>query len=392
MKTIQLIFLFICQMSCAYAHEWQILIANTTINHIVVNPHNPSTILVGSDDGLFRTQNDGQTWGIIGENIANTVQHLAFNPQNPQMIYAVAGNYVEGIYRSSEIYQSQDVGTTWQKLDKTFIPGIVDLKVNPNNPNILYALTDTGLFYKSINAGKQWGAAINSSGHRAVTNADMMVLHPFNPDIIYVTLLQTPFNPTNVGLFQSVNQGETWSKVDSNNYLFQPMDIERLPVAINPHNPLEFYLGGQGKRTIYKSTDGGITGFEISEDKLPLTIETININPHQPKIVYLGTTAGLYRTINEGKSWQLLVSNAGNKELHIKTIAVNPHDPDTLYIGTVGHGLYQFIVTKKCVANYDTQTTKITIPCLLVNSEAPQFKVELQKIENEALFEVSELK
>ncbi|WP_353572771.1 hypothetical protein [Candidatus Albibeggiatoa sp. nov. BB20] len=394
MKIAQFIYilLFIYQINLVHAHEWQALITDSiSINHIAINPHNPDEILASSDTNLFKTQDGGNTWAtIIEENIIDPIQKIAFNPQNPQIIYIATGNYVDDIYRSSEIYQSQDAGISWQKLEKIFIPGIVDLKVNLNKPNILYVLTITGLFYKSIDAGKSWGEAVNSCGHTAVTSADMMVLHPYNPDIIYVALLQTPFSPTDEGLFQSTNQGDTWKQINGR-YIFQNIDAEYLSIAINPHNPLIFYLGMADNLTIYKSIDGGSTGFEINEDQLQLTTETVQINPHQPEIVYLGTTTGLYRTINGGEAWTLLASNNNGKELHIKTIAIDPFQPNTLYIGTAEQGLYRFTATEKCIANYDSETAKVSIPCMTSNHETLQYQVELQKRKAEPLFEVSQV-
>lgn len=72
------------------------------------------TVLLGyhfleSNPGLYRSTDGGQTWEPLGNDPEEPILYLAVAPDNPQLLYAVS----EG----NSVFQSQDGGKTWQGLN-----------------------------------------------------------------------------------------------------------------------------------------------------------------------------------------------------------------------------------------------------------------------------------
>ena len=109
-------------------------------------------------------------------------------------------------------------------------------------------------------------------------------------------------------------------------------------------------------------------------EKIPVAI-----NPHNPDIMYLGTRTGLYRSNDAGASWSLISNIVEGDELYVQALEFDPQQPERLYIGTLNKGIYQLITDSNCMANYDTATTKLSIPCLRVDNLDPSYKVDLTK-------------
>lgn len=132
------------------------------IGRVIVHPENPDMAWVASigalytpnpDRGIYKTENGGQTWEktlFINENTG--IIDLVIDPSNPERLWASswersrkAYEFVEG-GPGSAIYLSEDGGTTWEKSVKGFPQGDnvgrIGLAVSPQNPDIVYAILD----------------------------------------------------------------------------------------------------------------------------------------------------------------------------------------------------------------------------------------------------------
>ncbi|MEZ5174056.1 MAG: hypothetical protein R2850_11260 [Bacteroidia bacterium] len=115
-----------------------------------MDPSNPDVCLFGAANEIWRTTNGGETWQIAGDqsfqNLNIKIWQFHFNPQNPAIIFAATDL---GLYRSI------DNGINWTQI---FSGECMSVELKPNDPTTVYALrynsvTQIADFYKSTDNG-----------------------------------------------------------------------------------------------------------------------------------------------------------------------------------------------------------------------------------------------
>ncbi|HMD43442.1 MAG TPA: hypothetical protein VKH45_10230 [Candidatus Acidoferrum sp.] len=146
------------------------------------------------------------------------------------------------------------------------------------------------------------------------------------------------------GIWKSVNGGTTYKP------MFDKQTSQSIgAIAIDPQNPKTIWVGtgeawtrnsvsiGDG---IYRSTDGGENwtnlGLKNSE-----RISKIIVDPKDSNVVYAcvpgklwsdGEDRGLYKTINGGKTWNLILKGT-NLSTGCSTLSMDPNNPKILFTG-----------------------------------------------------------
>ena len=94
---------------------------------------------------------------------------------------------------------------------------------------------------------------------------------------------------------------------------------------------------GQG---VWQSPDGGESWKRMTK---PFPQETksraLVLHPTQPHTVYAGADTGLYRSEDNGATWEWLSSADGR--LNIWALAIDPNDTNTIFAGTTPSGMYR---------------------------------------------------
>lgn len=231
---------------------------------------------------------------------------------------------------------------------------IVDMAVDPNQNDTVYAAAATGGVWKSVDAGKTFTAAWDDN------NTQSMGALVAAPDgTLYAGTGEA--NPGGgsivfggTGIYKSTNQGKDWESIG----LTESGAIGR--IAIDPHNPQQIFVAatGQlfnpgGERGLYRTQDGGKTWDLVLEGKNSTTgAVDIAIDPKNPKRIYAamwdhvrypnnrlygGEGSGIYRSTDGGNTWEQLTNGlpASDKDLGRIGIAVSPTQPDRLYAITI---------------------------------------------------------
>jgi photosystem II stability/assembly factor-like uncharacterized protein len=136
-------------------------------NRIVVDPANASRVMVSGPNALYRSDDAGLSFGAVSP--PGPTWTLACG----NALYAGSGSYDTKVFRSS------DFGATWE-LRATGLPTndlIVDLVVDPQNANTLYALLQSGGLYKTTDEGANWGLVNALTG----LNAKKLAIDPAAP-------------------------------------------------------------------------------------------------------------------------------------------------------------------------------------------------------------------
>src|SRR6266404_2340121 len=68
-------------------------------------------------------------------------------------------------------------------------------------------------------------------------------------------------------------------------------------------------------------------------------VGALAINPQNPSTVYAGTSGGIFKSIDAGKSWSAV--NSGLTTFDIANLSIDPQNPGTVYAVTYGSGVFK---------------------------------------------------
>jgi len=292
----------------------------------------------------------GVKWRCIGPSRGGRVVAVAGDPVNTQVFYfgAAAGG----------IWKTVDGGTYWENVSDGFLSSaaVGALQVAPSDPNVIYAGMGESTIridvsygdgvYKSTDAGKTW----TNLGLKETRHISEIRIHPDNPDLVYVAALGHAFGPNKErGVYRSTDGGKSWEQI-----LFRSEQAGAIDLSMDPNNPRILYAsfweayrdfwslnsGGPGS-SIYRSTDGGDTWTELTNKPgLPKgTLGKIGVAAAPAKggrvwAIIEAEEAGLYRSDDSGESW---TRTSGNRDLihrpwYYCHIFADPQHADTVYL------------------------------------------------------------
>jgi PKD repeat protein/photosystem II stability/assembly factor-like uncharacterized protein len=216
------------------------------INCVAFHPTNTSTIFVGAaNGGIWRSYDGGQTWTSNTDALASLgVSDIAFNPKNPNIVYAASGDRDGGDSYAIGILKSTDAGITWNPTGISFNLSqgkmFSRILVHPSYPDTVLVAGTDGI-YKTYNGGLNW--TLKQSG----TIKDME-FKPGDPNIVYAC---------NTTIIRSTNNGESFSAVSG---ISSP---SRIAIAVTPANPNYVYAiagnSSSGLQGIYRSSNSGVS-------------------------------------------------------------------------------------------------------------------------------------
>ena len=138
---------------------------------------------------------------------------------------------------------------------------------------------------------------------------------------------------TNSWLYESMDEGASWHRLAK---LGSADGFVLDSIVVDSADSSTIYVGA------WKDSDGG--GLWISHDRGRTWIEPAPFKgqpvhalaqaPSDPRILYAGTLAGVFRSSDGGATWAQ-ISPPGSHEIHeIESLAVDPDRSDTVYAGT----------------------------------------------------------
>jgi photosystem II stability/assembly factor-like uncharacterized protein len=330
------------------------------------HPSDPDiAFLCAASGGVFKTTDGGANWfPVFDEQSTQSIGDLAFAPSNPDVIYVGTGEANGGsgslTYDANGVYKSIDGGTTWTNIGLEETSMIGRVAVHPTDPEIVLVAamgdmygnnSERGLF-KTTDGGVTWTNVlyVNDS-----TGAVDVVINPQNPDLVFACTWMRTRDPNSKdyagvesGLWKSTDGGETFTRLDQSNGLPSTNNQYSRPgidlCAAQPNVLYCLYLNNEYNfHGIYKSTDDGETWNETNDNSLSQSMGSgqgywygrVKCHPVNPAILYL-IGFDVYKTTNGGASYSLTFADA-HVDQH--EIDFHPEDPATLMLGNDG-GLY----------------------------------------------------
>lgn len=264
------------------------------ISAVAVDPQNRKHLLIGSGGGgLWQSFDAGRSWTAVADELPSlSIGALAFDPSDPDLVYAGTGEGDTRSWLGVGLLRSSDRGTTWELHAETPFQGVsfFDLLVDPLDGSRLWAATSDGLF-ASTDGGETW-----QSHHGEMTfDLSIEAADPGNPSAPRELLAGC-----RDGILQSEASSGAW----------QPLDVPGLPQLLNRmevcHAPSErgvAYLVGTGG----PETGSGPTAYFLRRSGAGQAFQAIETPPG----------------LKTGQSWY---------DWHA---AVDPDDAGRLYVGAI---------------------------------------------------------
>jgi photosystem II stability/assembly factor-like uncharacterized protein len=278
--------------------------------------HNASYPIPGR--GVFRSLDGGKTWSNMGFGDSEFLGRLIIDPTNPDVVYVgVLGRFG----RPSEergLYKTIDGGKSWQHIHFVNVcTGTVDLAMDPNDPQVLYA-ADIQLpsdararalahgrlastlrirgpgsgIYRTLDGGAHWTHLTSGLPSGSLGRIGLAV-SPSQPSTIYAQIA-APETPRVSGLYRSDDSGLTWS--------LERGTRQTIPywgrVFVDPNDAQRVYSTAQNFEV---SDNGGKTAKEMQQIA-PTDGHAMWIDPTNSDHIIFGNDRGLWYTWDRGKT------------------------------------------------------------------------------------------
>lgn len=334
-----------------------------SIGAIAVAPSDPNVIYVGSGagiirpdlavgNGVYKSVDAGKTWTHLGLRDSQMIAMIDVDPRDPNRLFVAALGHPYGPNAERGIFRSTDGGKTFEKvLYKDEYTSANDVRIDPNDPNIVYAALwqqqqsfiegssfggASGGIFKSVDGGSNWKPL--EDGLPGVLQANLAIA-PSNTKVLYAMVAGTPpadaaaRGQTEVlGLYKSVDAGEHWylavhdpkSKDQGAQHEPDGRPLLRIgggdlaTLAIDPKNENVVY---SASIVFWRTEDGGVTWSAVRGSPGGDDYQKVWVNPRDPNILLLVSDQGAVVSSNRGVSWSNWYTQSTAAMYHVSTDA-----------------------------------------------------------------------
>ncbi|UCD60945.1 MAG: glycosyl hydrolase [Flavobacteriaceae bacterium] len=314
----------------------------------------PLTYYMGTTGGgLWKTCDAGQRWENISDGFFQTgsVGAVAVSPSDPNVVYCGMGEHApRGVMTSygDGVYKSTDAGKTWKKLGLSKTQHISRIVIHPKNPDIVYVAAQGALYapneergiYKSVDGGESWEQVLFVN---TLTGCSELSMDPNTPGVLYAAMWHHQRKPHIVisggsgsGLYKSVDGGENWFEIGEG----LPEEKGKMAIAVSPANSDKVYAliesdSDQDKGGLFVSDNAGITWTMVSGDNRLVQRAWYYIevfpDPNDENTVYV-LSASTYRSIDGGQTWEVITGTHGDYH----DLWINPDNSKNMVIANDG--------------------------------------------------------
>ncbi|RKQ49273.1 sortilin (neurotensin receptor 3) [Roseivirga pacifica] len=329
-----------------------------SVGDIAVHQAQPNIVWVGTGeranrqssswgDGVYKSHDGGKTWTNMGLKDSHHIGRIVLHPTDTNIVYVAAMGHLWGPNEERGLYKSTDGGNTWDRLiyvDED--TGVVDVAMDPEDSNILYAATyqrrrrpygfDGGgpgsALHKSTDGGKTWKELTNGLPEGEYGRIGITIYRK-NPDVVFISLEQgfqynasTAYNERRAGLYRSKDKGESWEHMSD----WNPRPMYASQPLVDPSDESRVYMMNQYSY----SSDSGRT-FTAPRQSLHGDDRIIWVNPNDSRHVIKGDDGGIGISYDRGIKW-LYVSNLPLSQYY--RVSVDMAKPYNVYGGLQDNG------------------------------------------------------
>ncbi len=318
--------------------------ATGSVGALAVAPSDPNIIYVGSGeglqrpdlatgDGVYKSTDAGKTWTHL-QNLRDAQQITAIlvDPKDPNRVFVATEGHPYGPNAERGVFRSTDGGQSFQKvLYKDENTGAADLAFDPTNPQTIYAvlwaarvapwevrsggsiyIAGSGLF-KSTDGGSTWRPLTKGLPTAAEELGRMgIAVAPSQPNRLYASI---EAKRGVAGIYRSDDAGESWKQVNSDGRI-GGRGPGAMGIAVASDNPEVIYVANT---TTWKSTDAGKTFVGFKGAPGGDDYQRIWISAENPKTLALSSDQGAVLSVNGGETWSSWYNQPTAQFYHVTT-------------------------------------------------------------------------
>ncbi|MCP4662515.1 MAG: glycosyl hydrolase [bacterium] len=252
-------------------------------------PGEPYTFYVAyASGGLWRTTNNGVTFEPLFDDQSTVIMgDLAIDPSHPATIWVGTGenNSSRSSYGGTGVFRSDDGGASWRPMGLGSSDRIGRILVDPRDSDRVYVAALGKLYtpggergvYRTRDGGATWERVLNPAGEEGageMTGVVDLVMDPTNPDVLYAAAWERSRRPWEFveggpgsGIWKSTDGGENWTRLAGG--FPQGEQVGRIGLALSPSRPQTLYASLDNQELLPEELwdlgDGAVTAKRLRQ-------------------------------------------------------------------------------------------------------------------------------
>ncbi len=227
------------------------------------------------------------------------------------------------------VMMSHDDGESWTRasvrLGMHSDAIVKTLVAEPRSPGVIYAGTDLGL-YRSDDGGAMWRLLDTPMNGSMVWS---VAVDPVDPRVMFAGV-GTPSKP---GIYRSTDGGTIWAQLPVEIAAECPnVGIPRpTGIAVDPTDHRSVWVGLEVDG-VRHSRDGGETWTRINGQIPNPDVHSMLVTAGPPRTVFTVVNDDVWRSTDDGKTWQAARAREVFPWHYPRSIAVKPDEPRTVFL------------------------------------------------------------
>lgn len=377
--------------------------------------------------GVYKSTDGGETWTFMGLGHSQHIGQIMIHPSNPDIVWVASMGALYSKNQERGVYKTTDGGKTWKRTlfinDNT---GIIDLKIQPGNPDVILAASwerfrqahdfigngKGSAIYRSEDGGETWTKAVEGFPQDEFVGRIGFDFSLTNPNVVYALHdyqkekegrpgrmpAQSNENDLTFESFKEMTADDLLQLEDKklDQFLkknrfpskYTPQEVKR-QVRLGQIRPVQIaqYLGNNTDANsalfntsiegaeVYRSDDAGESWKKVNESDLSRLYNTygyyfgeIRVGTDNPDEVYvLGVPLLVSR---DGGVKFSRTDTVGNVHSDHQALWINPRDAKHLLLGTDG-GLYSSFGQGERWTHHNDQLTISQFYSVMVDEHKP---------------------
>ncbi|MFC1660573.1 WD40/YVTN/BNR-like repeat-containing protein [Gemmatimonadota bacterium] len=303
-------------------------------------------------DGVYKSTNGGRTWQNMGLQDSHHIGRVTLHPSDPAVVYVAALGHLWGPNEERGLFKSTNGGETWERI--LFVDentGFVDVALDPENPQIVYAAAYQrrrrpfgfhgggagSALWKSVDGGETWIRLNDRAPGNGLPEGEVgrigISIFRSDPRIVYVSVEQglrynasTAYEERRAGVYRSEDRGESWEFMSD----WNPRPMYASQILVDPLDDQRIYMVNA-----FSWSDDGGRNFTAPRQTLHGDDRLVWVDPSDSRHVMKADDGGLGISYDRARTW-LYVTHLPVSQFY--RISYDYRDPYWVYGGLQDNG------------------------------------------------------